>query len=86
MKKVGIQSKHRKIFRTDGINWNKGHICSAQWIHGAWKSINDLPDIPIPADQLQKIQEKYEAAKNVLEKYKTPHKNYILNIKMSNVN
>ena len=31
-----------------------------------------MPDIPIPADQLQKIQEKYEAAKNVLEKYKTP--------------
>ena len=31
-----------------------------------------MPDIPIPADQLQKIQEKYETAKNVLEKYKTP--------------
>ena len=31
-----------------------------------------MPDIPIPADQLQEIQEKYEAAKNVLEKHKTP--------------
>ena len=41
---------------------------------GSWerKSTNDLLDIQIPADQLQKIQEKYEAAKTVLEKYKTP--------------
>ena len=51
--------------------WNKGHICSAHWGLGERKIINDFPDIPIPADQLQKIQEKYEAAKNVLEKYKT---------------
>ena len=29
------------------------------------KSINDLPDIPIPAEQLQKIQEKYEGAKKL---------------------
>ena len=31
-----------------------------------------MPDIPFPADQLQKDQEKYEVAKNMLEKYKTP--------------
>ena len=67
-----IQSKYRKIFWTDGINWNKGRIYSAHWSHGERKSINDLPDIPIPADQLPKIQEKYEATKNMLEKYKTP--------------
>ena len=67
-----IRSEYKKIFRADGINWNKGHICSAHWSLGERKSINDLPDIPIPADQLQKIQEKYEVAKNVLEKYKTP--------------
>ena len=54
------------------MNWDKGHICSAHWSHGERKSINDLPNIPIPADQIQKIQEKYETAKNVLEKYKTP--------------
>ena len=66
-----IQSEYRNIFRTDGINWNKGHICLAHWSLGGRKSINDLPDIPIPADQLQKIQEKYKAAKTVLEKYKT---------------
>ena len=29
-------------------------------------------DIPISVDQLQKIQEKYKAIKNVLEKYKNP--------------
>ena len=42
-----IKSKYRKIFRTDGINWNKGNIWSAHWSHGERKSINDLPDIPI---------------------------------------
>ena len=52
------------MLQTDGINWNKGHICSAHWSHEEKKSINDLPDIPTPADHLQKIQEKYEAAKN----------------------
>ena len=31
-----------------------------------------MPDTPIPVDQLQKIREKFEAAKNFLEKYKTP--------------
>ena len=42
------------------------------------KNINDLPDILILADQLQKIQEKYQEAKNVLEKYKTlPQKLHI---------
>ena len=56
------------MFQTDGINWNKGHICSAHWSHEEKKSINDLPDISTPADHLQKIQEKYEAAKNMLEK------------------
>ena len=50
-----IQSKYRKIFLTDGMNWNKCHVCSAHWSHGERESVNDLPDIPIPADQLQKI-------------------------------
>ena len=50
-----LQSKYRKIFRTDGMNWNKGHICFAHWSHGERKNINNLPDISIPADQLEKI-------------------------------
>ena len=54
------------------MNWNKGHIYSADSSHGKRKSINDLPDIPIHADQLQKIREKFEKAKNILEKYKVP--------------
>ena len=36
------------------------------------KKINDLPDLPIPADQLQKTREKLETAKNILKKYKIP--------------
>ena len=45
------------------------------------KSINDLPDIPISADQLQKIREKYETAKYVLEKYKTPPQKLLIRYK-----
>ena len=51
------------------MNWNKGYIRSAHWNQGEKTSINDLPDIPIPADQLQKIREKFETGKNILEKY-----------------
>ena len=50
-----MQSEYRKIFRTDGINWDKGHICSAHWIYEERKSINDLPDILVPEDQLQEV-------------------------------
>ena len=45
-----IQSKYRKTFRTDGMNWNKGHISSGHWSHGERKSINDLRHIPIPSN------------------------------------
>ena len=45
-----MQSKYRKIFRTDGMNWNEGNICSAYWSHGERESINDLPEFPISAD------------------------------------
>ena len=68
------------------MNWSKGHICPAHWSHGVRKIINDLPDIPIPADQQQKIQEKYDTAKMCWKNIKLHHKNYILDIKMPNVN
>ena len=53
------------------MNWNKNHICSAHWSHGERKSINDLTNCT-PVDQLLKVREKFETAKNILEKYKTP--------------
>ena len=81
-----IQSKYRKIFRTDGLNWNKDHICSAHWSHGERKSINGLPDILIPADQLQKIREKFETTLNILEKYKTPPQKLHMQYKNANLN
>ena len=76
-----IQSECWKIFRTDGMNWNKNHICSAHWSHGERKSINDLPDIPTPADQLQKLREKFETAKNFRKNVKLHHKNYTYDTK-----
>ena len=71
-----LQPQYRKIFRTDGMNWNKGHTCPAYWSHGERKSINDTL---IPADQLQKIPEKFETTNNILEIH---HKNYIYDTKI----
>ena len=47
------------------------------------KKINDLPDLPILADQLQKTREKLETAKNILKKYKIPPQK--LHIRYKNV-
>lgn len=47
------------IFKTSGFNWSKGHICSAHWSSGFRKDINDLPDVPVPPDQVTKIKQKY---------------------------
>ena len=57
-----IQSKYRKIFRTDRMNWNKGHICSAHWSHGERKVL-------IICLIFQFLQTNYY---HVFEKYKTP--------------
>ena len=81
-----IQSKYRKIFKTDGMNWNKGYIRSAHWNQGEKTSINDLPDIPIPADQLQKIRENLKQERIFWKNIKLHHKNYICDTKMPNVN
>ena len=54
------------------MNWNKGNSMFGSMESWGKKSVSDLPDTPIPVDQLQKIREKFEAAKNFLEKYKTP--------------
>ena len=36
------------------------------------KNVQDLPDIPIPENQFEKIKQKYITAKNVKNKYKNP--------------
>ena len=36
------------------------------------KIVHDLPDIPIPENQFEKIKQKYITAKNVKNKYKNP--------------
>ena len=67
-----IQSQYKIIFRTDLFNWNDGRICAAHWNTEERKSVHDLPDIPIPEDQIEKIKQKYITAKNVKKKYKNP--------------
>ena len=63
---------YKIIFRTDGFNWNDGHICAAHWSTGERKNVHDLPDIPIPDDQFEKRKQKYITAKNVKNIYKNP--------------
>ena len=70
-----LQSLYMKIFKTDGMNWTKGHICEAHWSSGFRKDTDDLPDIAVPKDQLNKLEQKYIAtyvkAKKILTSAKT---------------
>ena len=63
---------YKIIFRTEGFNWNDGHICAAHWSTGERKNVLDLPDFPIPDDQFEKRKQKYITAKNVKNIYKNP--------------
>ena len=49
-----IQWQYRIIFRTDGFHWDDGHMCCLleYWV----KKKHDMPDIPIPKDQFEKIE------------------------------
>ena len=67
-----IRLLYGKMFKTSGINWSRGHICGAHWVTGERKSSNDIPEIAVPEDQLQKITEKYHRARNLLKRYKNP--------------
>ena len=58
-----IQSEYRKIFKTDGMNWDNGRICAAYWSCGERNGSKHLPDVPVPEDQLQKLKEKCLKAK-----------------------
>ena len=72
---VNLQSKYIKIFKTSGMNWKKGHICSAHWSKGYREDTSDLPDIPVPADQLLKLKEKLERSKKAYtSSNKTPER------------
>ena len=67
-----IQSQYKIIFRTDRFNWKDRLICAAHWSTGERKIMHDLPDIPIPENQFEKIKQKYITAKNIKNKYKYP--------------
>ena len=62
-----LQSLYTKVFKTDGMNWTKGHICEAHWSSGFRKDTDDLPDIAVPKDQLNKLEQKYilKSQKNI---------------------
>ena len=61
-----IQSQNKIIFRTYGFklesDWNDGHICAAHSGTGE-RNVHDLPDIPIPEDQFEKIKNLYYCKK-----------------------
>ena len=48
------------------MNWTKGHICEAHWSSGFRKDTDNLPDIAVPKDQLNKLEQKYlKSQKNI---------------------
>ena len=67
-----LQREYSKLFNTRGMNWKKGHICCAHWSSNERKNTSDLPDVPIPTDQFEKLQIKYKTAENILKKASEP--------------
>ena len=63
-----LQREYCKVFNTRGMNWEKGHICCAHWSSNERKNTSDLPDVPVPTDQFEKLQIKYKTAENILKK------------------
>ena len=53
------------------MNWTKGHICEAHWSSGFRKDTDNLPDIAVPKDQLNKLEQKYLKVKKILTSAKT---------------
>ena len=67
-----VQKIYMKLFKTSGMNWEKGHIYGAHWSKKERENPNDLPDIIIPDDQYEKICKKHSLAKKKLDSYKNP--------------
>ena len=67
-----VQKIYMRLFKTSGMNWEKGHICRAHWSKKERENLNDLPDIIIPDDLYEKICKKHSLAKIKLDSYKNP--------------
>ena len=54
------------MFKTDGMNFEKGHICSEHWSGGVRENPEHLPDIIVPKSQLRKLKQKlHNASKKI---------------------
>lgn len=62
-----IQRKYEKMFKTTGMNFKNGFICSAHWKDGVRKGTDDLPNIIVPEPQLAKLKLRYSRAKKKLD-------------------
>ena len=67
-----LQQHYTKILKTEGMNWKNGHVCSAHWSNGYRESTFDLPDVPVPDDQLKKLKQRYENAQKMVNSAKIP--------------
>lgn len=50
-----LRSKYSTILKNANINWSKQVICSAHWSGGVRRSLEHLPDIICPDDQMKKL-------------------------------
>ncbi|XP_057295041.1 uncharacterized protein LOC130623561 [Hydractinia symbiolongicarpus] len=62
-----LQMEYQKIIKTAGVNWKNGHICCKHWSAG-YKINETLPDVTVPQSQIPIIEQKYNRAKERLEK------------------
>ena len=67
-----LQQQYSKILKTEGMNWKDGHICSAHWSRGFRENTFDLPDVPVPEEQLNKLKQKFDNAKKLFDSATKP--------------
>ena len=65
-----LQREYMKFFKTSGMNWKSGYICSAHWSTGSRASPSNIPDIAVTVEQFKLLKLKFERAKQVLDKAK----------------
>jgi len=67
-----LQSKYMQLFKTSGMNWKNGYICSEHWSSGERKNTSDFPDVIVPEHHFNKLLTKYERSKQVVDITKNP--------------
>ncbi len=67
-RKVHLKNAYCKLFKTQGMNFKSGFICSEHWSDNVRVNTEHLPDVIVPSSQLEKLKTKLDNARQKLRK------------------